>query len=80
MRMKAALDLRTRMIKCYVLPVLLYGVEAWTFNVYCQQKLETFEMMRIPWTEHVTNVENNLLLSRLIIKFYIIDFLKRIFR
>lgn len=57
------LDLRTRMLKCYVFPVLLYGVEAWTLNVYCERKLEAFEMwtyrrmLRIPWTEHVTNVE-----------------------
>jgi len=54
-----SLDLRTRMLKCYVFPVLLYGVEAWTLNVYCEQKLEAFEMwtylrmLRIPWTRNM---------------------------
>jgi len=50
-----SMDLRTRMLKCYVFAVLLYGVEAWTLNVYCERKLEAFEMwtyrrmLRIPW-------------------------------
>jgi len=56
-------DQRTRMLKCYVFPVLLYSVEAGTLNVYCERKLEAFKiwtyrrMLRISWTEHVTNVE-----------------------
>jgi len=43
------------MLKC--------GVDAWTLNGYCEQKLEAFEIwtyrriLRIPWTEYVTNVE-----------------------
>jgi len=62
-RRDLSLDLRTCMLKCYVFPVFLYCVEAWTLNVYYERKLETFEMwsyrrmLRIPWTEHVTNVE-----------------------
>jgi len=39
-----SVDLRTRMLRCYVFPVLLYGVEAWTLNVYCGRKLEAFDM------------------------------------
>jgi len=63
-RRDLSLDLGTRMLKCYVFPVLLYGVEAWTLNVYCERKLEAYKMrtyrrmMRIPCTEHVTNVKS----------------------
>lgn len=58
-----SLDLRVRMLRCYVFPVLLYGAETWTLNVHYERKLEAFEMwayrrmLRISWTEHVTNVE-----------------------
>jgi len=47
-----SLDLRNRRLKCYVFPDLLHGVEAWTLNVYCEQKLEAFEM----WTYHRQNI------------------------
>ncbi|CAG9833668.1 unnamed protein product [Diabrotica balteata] len=44
-------------------PILLYSVEAWTLTETLTRKLEAFEMwgyrriLRISWTEHVTNIE-----------------------
>lgn len=35
---------KTLMLKCYVFLVLVYGVDAWTLNVYCDWKLETFKI------------------------------------
>ncbi|KAI5752582.1 hypothetical protein M8J77_018365 [Diaphorina citri] len=58
-----SLDLRIRMLRCYIFTVLLYGVEAWTLNKSCERKLEAFEMwtyrriLKISWTERVTNTE-----------------------
>uniref|UniRef100_A0A8D8UV16 Craniofacial development protein 2 n=2 Tax=Cacopsylla melanoneura TaxID=428564 RepID=A0A8D8UV16_9HEMI len=58
-----SLDLRVRMLKCYVFSVLYYGVETWTLNKECEKRLEAFEMwtyrrmQRISWTDHITNVE-----------------------
>lgn len=55
--------LRYKMLKCYVWPVLLYGMEAWTLKVTSINKLEAFEMwtlrrmLRIPWTDRVRNEE-----------------------
>uniref|UniRef100_A0A8D8V3E1 Craniofacial development protein 2 n=1 Tax=Cacopsylla melanoneura TaxID=428564 RepID=A0A8D8V3E1_9HEMI len=38
------LELRTRMLKCYVFSTLLYGMEAWTLKKADILKLEAFEM------------------------------------
>ena len=38
------LKLRQKMVKCYVWPILLYGVEAWTLKVTPMNRLEAFEM------------------------------------
>ena len=49
------------MVKCYVCPILLYGVEAWTLKVTTMNRQEAFEMwifrriLRIPWVGRVTN-------------------------
>lgn len=56
-----SLSTKIRLLKCYVFPVLLYGVESWTLTEASCKKLEAFEMwlyrriLKIPWTEHVTN-------------------------
>jgi hypothetical protein len=58
-----SLPLKLRLVKCYIFPILLYGVEAWTLTETLTRKLEAFEMwvyrriLRISWTEHVTNTE-----------------------
>lgn len=59
--MKINLHLRTRTLKCYVFPILIYGVEAWTLTDATCKRLEAFEMwcyrrmLRISWTHHITN-------------------------
>ena len=58
-----SLRLKIRLVRCYVLSVLFYGMEAWTLKKIDTKRLEAFEMwmyrriMRIPWTERVTDVE-----------------------
>lgn len=57
------LDTKTRLLKCYVFSVLLYGVEAWTLTEATTKKLRAFElwlyrrMLRISWTQKITNAE-----------------------
>ncbi|XP_077287784.1 uncharacterized protein LOC143912378 [Arctopsyche grandis] len=57
------LDLRMRILHCYVLSVLLYGVESWTMTQATEKKLAAFEMwcfrrmLRIPWVDRVRNEE-----------------------
>lgn len=61
-RRKLSTKLRVRMLHCYVWPVVLYGSEAWTLKADTQKRLEAFEMwcyrrmLRISWTQKVTNV------------------------
>ena len=56
-----SLNVRKRVLKCYVEPVLLYGSESWNVNEQIKKKLEATEMwflrrmLRIPWTARVTN-------------------------
>jgi hypothetical protein len=51
-----SLNTRTRIVRCYVLPVLLYGHEGWTLTKVLEKRLAAFEMwiyrrmLRIPWT------------------------------
>lgn len=57
------MELRMRMLRCYVFSTLLYGVEAWTLKKNHIDKLQAFEMWcyrrmwRIPWTDRITNAE-----------------------
>ena len=57
------MDLKVRLLKCYVWSVLLYGCETWTIKKKMEKKLEATEMwflrriQRIPWTARVTNEE-----------------------
>ena len=39
-----SLDLKKRMIKCYVWSTLLYGCETWTLTVELEHKINAFEM------------------------------------
>ena len=62
-RTDLSLHLKIRMLKCYVFPVLLYGMEAWTLKKNDTDRLEAFEMwayrriLRISWTSRTTNKE-----------------------
>ena len=58
-----SLNLRKRFIKAYAHSTLLYGCESWTISKAMQKKIEATEMwfmrrmLKIPWTERVTNEE-----------------------
>ena len=58
---KLNIKLRTRLLKCYVWSVLLYGCESWTISSSCRKKLEAAEMwcyrrmMRMSWVKRVSN-------------------------
>ena len=58
-----SLELKVRLMRCYVLSVLFYGVETWTMKKIDIKKIDAFEMwmyrrmLRISWTQKITNVE-----------------------
>uniref|UniRef100_A0A8D8SH15 Craniofacial development protein 2 n=1 Tax=Cacopsylla melanoneura TaxID=428564 RepID=A0A8D8SH15_9HEMI len=58
-----SLDIKVRLLRCYIFSVLLYGVESWTLNEDTIKKLNAFEMwlyrriLKIPWTARVRNEE-----------------------
>jgi hypothetical protein len=60
---KMDLELRKKLVKCYIWSVALYGVETWTLRAVDQKHLESFEMWywrrmeKISWTDHVINEE-----------------------
>ena len=55
------LELRKKLVKCYVWRIALYGAEAWTLRAMDQKHVESFEMWcwrrreKISWTDHVRN-------------------------
>jgi len=55
------LELRKKLVKCYIWSITLYGAETWTFRAVDQKHLENFEiwcwrrMERISWTDYVRN-------------------------
>ena len=55
------LELRKKLVKCYVWSIALYGAETWTLRAVDQKYLESFEMWcwrwmeKISWTDHVRN-------------------------
>ena len=57
------LNLRKKLVKCYVWSMALYGAETWTLRATDQKHLEIFEiwcwrrMEKIFWTDHVRNEE-----------------------
>jgi hypothetical protein len=56
-----SLDLKMRIVRCYVFPVLLYGMEAWTLTNATERRLQAFELwvyrkiLKIHWTDRVQN-------------------------
>ena len=58
-----SLKLKIKMVKCYILLVLLYGVEALTMTEALMRRLKSFKMwiywriLRTSWIEHTTNEE-----------------------
>ncbi|XP_072933758.1 uncharacterized protein [Epargyreus clarus] len=57
------IKLRTRLLHCYIWPIILYGCEAWTIKEDLRKRIEAFEMwtyrrlLSISWTQKVTNVK-----------------------
>jgi hypothetical protein len=57
------LELRKKLVKCYIWSIALYGAETWTLRAIDQKHLESLEMWcwrrmeKISWTEHVRNEE-----------------------
>jgi len=60
---KLDVNLRKKLMKCYVWSIALYGAETWTLRAIDQKHLESFEMWcwrrmeKISWTNHVRNEE-----------------------
>jgi hypothetical protein len=60
---KLDLNLRKRLVKCYIWSIALYGAETWTLRKVEQKYLESFEMWclrrmeKISWTDRVRNEE-----------------------
>jgi len=56
-----ALELRKKLVKCYIWSIGLYGSETWTLLAIDQKHLETFEMLCLRrmekniWTNHLRN-------------------------
>jgi len=57
------LELRKKIVKCYIWSIALYGAETWTLRAVDQKHLKTFEMwcwmkmQKISWTDYVRNEE-----------------------
>jgi hypothetical protein len=57
------LELRKKLIKCYIWSIALYGAETWTLRTVDHKNLGSFEMWywrraeKIGWTDHVRNEE-----------------------
>jgi hypothetical protein len=57
------LEMRNKLVKCYVWSIVLYGAETWMLRAVDQKHLESFEMWywrrieKISWTDHVRNEE-----------------------
>jgi len=57
------LELRKKLVKCYIRSIALYGAETWPLRAVDQKHLESFEiwcwrrMEKISWNEHVRNEE-----------------------
>jgi hypothetical protein len=57
---KLELNLRKKLVKCYIWSIALYGAETWTLRKIDQKYLESFEMCwrrmeKISWTDRVRN-------------------------
>jgi hypothetical protein len=55
------LELKKKLVKCYIWSIALYGVETWALRAVDQKHLESFKMWcwrrmeKISWTDHVRN-------------------------
>jgi hypothetical protein len=55
------LELRKKLVKCYIWSIVLYGAETWTLRIVDQKHMKSLEiwcwkrMEKISWTDHVRN-------------------------
>jgi len=55
------LELRKKLVNCYIWSIALYGAETWTIRAVDQKHMESFEMWcwrrmeKISWTDRVRN-------------------------
>lgn len=62
-RFELSLELRIRMLRCYVFSTLLCGCESWTLDSPMEKRTEAFEIylyrriLRIFWVQKVSNIE-----------------------
>lgn len=62
-RSELSLDLRLRMLRCYVVSTLTYGCESWTLGPGLEKRIEALEMyfyrriLRISWMQKISNAE-----------------------
>jgi hypothetical protein len=54
---KMDVELRKKLVKCYIRIIVLYGAETWTFWATDHEHLESCEMWCWSWTDHVRNEE-----------------------
>jgi hypothetical protein len=60
---KLEINLRKKLVKCYIWSIALYGAETWTLRKEDRKYLESFEMWcwrrmeKISWTDRVRNEE-----------------------
>jgi hypothetical protein len=59
---KIDLEVRKKLVKCYIWSIALFRAETWTLRAVDQKQLEGFEMwclrrMENGWTEYVRNKE-----------------------
>jgi hypothetical protein len=57
---KLDLELRKKLLKCYIWSIALYGAETWNLQKLDQKYLESFEMCwrrieKISWTDRINN-------------------------
>ena len=56
------INIRIRILRCYIFSVLLYGVESWSLTEATTKRLEAFEMwcyrrmLRVSYTHHTSNI------------------------
>ena len=43
------------LVKAVVFPVIMYGCESWTVKKAEHQRIDAFELLRVPWTARRSN-------------------------
>ena len=49
------LPTKVRLVKAMVFPVVMYGCESWTVKKAEHQRIDAFELLRVPWTSRRSN-------------------------